>query len=70
VHHLTGTKYDLLLDYRPKAAWLEVRKNFFSSRVTENWNKIPSHVKNVTTASGFKRSYKNHWLLLPRWKKI
>jgi hypothetical protein len=37
---------------------LEVRKNFFSSRVTENWNKIPSHMKNVKK-SGFKRSYKN-----------
>jgi hypothetical protein len=27
------------------AASLEIRKNFFSSRVTESWNKIPSHVK-------------------------
>jgi hypothetical protein len=26
--------------------------------VTENWNKIPRHVKNVKTVSGFKRSYK------------
>jgi hypothetical protein len=26
---------------------MEVRKNLFSSRVTENWNKIPSHAKNV-----------------------
>ncbi len=48
------------LNVRPKAARLEVRKNFFSSRVTENWNKIPSHVNNVKTVSGFKRSYKNH----------
>ncbi len=32
-----------------------LKKNFFSSRVTENWN---SHVKNVKTVSGFKRSYK------------
>ncbi len=42
------------LNVRPNAARLEVRKNFFSSRVTENWNKIPSHVKNVKTSSGFK----------------
>jgi hypothetical protein len=35
------------LNVRPKGARLEVRKNFFSSRVTENWNKIPTHVKNV-----------------------
>ncbi len=41
------------LNVRPKAARLEVRKNFFSSRVTENWNEIPSHVKNVRTVSGW-----------------
>jgi hypothetical protein len=46
------------INVRPNPAMLEVRKNFFSSRVTEN--KIPSHVKNVKTVSGFKRSYKNH----------
>jgi hypothetical protein len=28
--------------------------------VTENWSEIPSHVKNVKTESGFKRSYKKH----------
>jgi hypothetical protein len=48
------------LNVRRKAARLEVRKNFFSSRVTKNWNKIPSHVKNVKQRVGFKRSYKNH----------
>jgi hypothetical protein len=48
------------LNVRLKAARLEVRKNFFSSRVTENWNYNLSHVKNVKTVSGFKRSYKNH----------
>jgi hypothetical protein len=42
---------------RPGAG--EVRKKFLlQQRVTENWNKIPSHVKNVKTVSGFKRSYK------------
>jgi hypothetical protein len=59
VQTLTRTKYDLHLNCRQKAAWLEVRKNFFSSRETENCNKIPSHVKNVKTGSGFKRSYNN-----------
>jgi hypothetical protein len=44
------------LNVRRKVARLEIRKNFFSSRVTESWNKIPSHVKNVKTVSGFKRS--------------
>jgi hypothetical protein len=52
---------------------LEVRKNFFSGRVTENWNKTPSHVKNVKTVSGFKREVTkitDSWLLLPRGEKI
>jgi hypothetical protein len=35
------------LNVRPNVARLEVSKNFFSSRVTEKWNKIPSHVKNI-----------------------
>ncbi len=48
------------LNVRPKAACLEVRKNLFSSRVTENWNKISSHVKNVKTMRGCKKSFKNH----------
>jgi hypothetical protein len=47
-------------NFPPNAARLEVRKNLFSSRVTENWNKIPSHVKKVKTVIGFKRSYKKH----------
>jgi hypothetical protein len=61
------------LNVRPKAARLEVRKNFFSSRVTENWNKIPSHVKNVKTVSATSREVTKitvSWLLLPRGKKI
>jgi hypothetical protein len=60
------------LNVRPKAARLEVRKNFFSSRVTENWNKIPTHMKNEKTVNSFKRSYKNHRELvaLPREKRF
>ncbi len=30
-------------------AWLEVRRNFFSNRTVENWNKIPCEVKNAKT---------------------
>jgi hypothetical protein len=48
------------LNVRPKEARLKIRKNFFSSRVTENWNKIPSHVKNVKTVSGFLEKLQNH----------
>ncbi len=59
-----STATDDPLNIRPTAARLEIWKNFFSSRVTESWNKIPSHVKNVKTVSGFKRSYKKHGVLV------
>jgi hypothetical protein len=32
------------LNIRPKAARLEVRRQFFSQRVVENWNEIPEKV--------------------------
>ncbi len=51
---------DCPLNLRQRAARLEVRRNFFSYRVVENWNKIPCAVKNVKTVSSFKRNYKKH----------
>ena len=36
---------------------LETRKNFFSVRVTQQWNNIPSEIKKMRTVSGFKKSY-------------
>jgi hypothetical protein len=64
------------LNVRRNAARLEIRKNFFSGRVTERWNKIPSHVKNVKTVSGFQFSKEVTkkesccWLFFPRGKKV
>ncbi len=58
------------LNFRPKAARLEVRKNFFSSRVTENWSKIPSHVKNVKKCLQEKLQKSESWLLLLRGKRF
>ena len=36
---------------------LETRKNFFSVRVTQQWNTIPCDIKKMRTVSGFKSAY-------------
>ena len=41
---------------KPKAR-LEVRKNFFSCRVVDNWNNLPVHVKNAGNVLEFKSRY-------------
>jgi ribonuclease P/MRP protein subunit RPP40 len=46
------------LNLRPKTTRLEIRRNFFSSRVIESWNQVPSTMKNAKTVGGFKREYK------------
>jgi hypothetical protein len=46
------------LNLRQKASRLEVRRHFFSNRVVEAWNLIPSTVKNARTVSAFKKAYK------------
>ncbi len=45
---------------RQMAARLEVRRNFFSNRVIDSWNQIPSRGKNVKTVSSFKHGYKTY----------
>jgi hypothetical protein len=37
-----------------------VRKNFFSQRVPECWNKIPQDLKKATTAKAFRNDYQKH----------
>jgi hypothetical protein len=44
------------------ASRLEVRKNFFSQRVPDDWNKIPPVVKNAETAKAFRNAYRKHRL--------
>ncbi len=51
---------DCPLNLRQKAARLETRRNFFSNRVIDNWNMIPSAVKNARTVASFKLSFENH----------
>ena len=46
------------LNLRVQGARLEVRRNFFSQRVPEKWNKIPAALKNVRTAVAFKKGYR------------
>jgi hypothetical protein len=48
------------LNIRPKAARLEVRRQFFSQRVVENWNEIPEKVKSAGSVIGFKAGLKKH----------
>ena len=36
---------------------LDTRHNFFSIRVTEDWNRVPSDIKKMRSVEGFKNSY-------------
>jgi hypothetical protein len=36
---------------------LEIRRNFFTVRACEPWNRIPGEIKRARTAASFKRSY-------------
>jgi hypothetical protein len=48
------------LNLRHQAARLEVRRNFFSLRVVEEWNRIPSTIKMASSVNSFKNKYKKH----------
>lgn len=48
------------LNVRVNHGRLEVRRNFFSVRVTETWNKIPRRIKEMRTVGGFKSAYQKH----------
>ena len=45
------------LNVRVAAGRLELRRNFFSVRVTEDWNKVPHDIKKIYSAQAFKRAY-------------
>ena len=42
------------LNLAPKSAKLEIRKNFFSVRVVNDWNNLPSEVKRARSVNSFK----------------
>jgi hypothetical protein len=47
------------LNIKPKRGRLEVRRNFFTVRVIDEWNRIPANIKARKTASSFKAAYAN-----------
>jgi hypothetical protein len=49
------------LNLRVQAARLKARKNFYSNRVVEDWNKIPATLKKAKTV---KKSFKNGYARL------
>jgi len=46
------------LNIRVRHGRLDMRRNFFSLRVIEDWNKIPPEVKRLKKSEVFKRTYK------------
>ena len=50
---------------RATADPLEVRQNFFTVRVTEQWNQVPTDIKNMRTIEAFKNICPPRWKLCP-----
>jgi hypothetical protein len=48
------------LNLKQQASRLETRRNFFSNRVVEAWNLVPSEIKSARTVHGFKNAYRKH----------
>jgi hypothetical protein len=47
------------LNVRQQASRLDIRKQFYSQRVVDGWNKVPTDIKNSVTVNGFKWPTKN-----------
>ena len=45
---------------RVKHGRLEIRKNFFTVRVTNEWNKVPGQIKGLRPVDAFKAAYAKH----------
>ena len=45
------------LNIRVKHGRLELRQNFFTVRVTEQWNQVPTDIKKLRTVDAFKVAY-------------
>ena len=54
-----------LLNLRKGPARLEVRRNFFTLRTVENWNKIPANVKATRSVTTFKNGYRQFKSVTP-----
>jgi ribonucleases P/MRP protein subunit RPP40 len=53
--HSTGT-----MNLIPKRAQHDFRREFFSHRIVEKWNRLPDAVKAAKTAASFKTLYRRH----------
>ena len=53
---LAGDNFNI----KPQRSDLEVRKNFFTQRVTNPWNKLPTEIKHAASVKHFKNLYDNH----------
>jgi hypothetical protein len=49
-----------ILNVKIPAARLDLRKNFFSVRVCEKWNNLPSDIKCSGNVKSFKRNYRRY----------
>jgi len=46
--------------YKPTVR-LNIRKNFFSQRVIDHWNKLPQYVVDAPSTNSFKNRLDKHW---------
>ena len=48
---------------------LELRRNFFSQRIVNNWNELPDYVVEGDTVNTFKNSFDKFWMArLSSWR--
>ena len=46
------------MNIRVKHGRLDMRRNFFSLRVIDSWNQIPSEMKRIVKCENFRAAYK------------
>jgi hypothetical protein len=46
------------LNVRARTGNLELRRGFFSNRVAQDWNNVPSDIKNIIVTGKFRTAYR------------
>jgi ribonucleases P/MRP protein subunit RPP40 len=59
-----------LLNLVPKRGHHEYRREFFSHRVIQHWNRLPDNVKAAKTAGAFKTRYRLHMETSVPWTNV
>jgi hypothetical protein len=54
----------------PRRAQHDYRRNFFSNKVIDTWNRLPDAVKAAKSAAGFKNQYRQHVLARVTPRKV